>query len=189
MAADSRQCRIFRLAALEAWEGAEAIAPVIAGHDTVLVIERSDTGEVIGFTKYRRYSKAYPPTMPKSFPMGFNEEENAKLAIPGLEWQKTILEQYGEFLHIQNLAIAPAYQAQGLGRALMLKVIFQAQHRGLNVTLSATSGKAGFYAKSAFTQVARPIMLADGKIEGGNMMLLKVVSPDLSQDQVFAGSA
>lgn len=80
------------------WEGAEAIAPVLAERDTVLVIERSDTGEVIGFTKYRRYSKAYPPTMPKSFPMGFNEEENAKLAIPGLEWQKTILEQYGEFL-------------------------------------------------------------------------------------------
>jgi hypothetical protein len=64
------------------WEGAEAIAPITAGHDKVLVVERSNTGEAIGFTKCRSYSNEYQPTMPKSLPRGYHDKEtNAYLRL------------------------------------------------------------------------------------------------------------
>jgi GNAT superfamily N-acetyltransferase len=87
---------------------------------------------------------------------------------------------------LTGFAIAPSYQAQGFGKALMIRVIEHAQEQGLNIGLTALSGKCfplrqtqrlnfnppslkgkpSFYAKVGFKEVSPPVMLANGTIEG-----------------------
>ncbi|KAJ9117727.1 hypothetical protein QFC20_000005 [Naganishia adeliensis] len=121
------------------------------------------------------------------FPKGFNITEWYKKEDPTQEWLHSLVEKYEEFLgkylsfdhgapaqliverHVLDVlefAIAPEYQSQGFGKALMLRVIDYTKEQGLNVALTATSGKSRFYAKLGFEEVAPHIMLADGTVEG-----------------------
>jgi hypothetical protein len=73
---------------------------VVTENDTVIVMERIDSSEIIGFASYRLYSRANPPK-PKaleSHPKGFNVKEYDKQGIPKLSWLQGLTEKYGEVL-------------------------------------------------------------------------------------------
>lgn len=48
---------------------------------------------------------------------------------------------------MNNFAISPDYQSRGLGKAIMLEVIRQAEHQKLNIALFAVSGTLSFLQK------------------------------------------
>lgn len=140
-------------------EGAKV--EVAKGVSNVLVVERTETKEVIGLAWLKKYSRANPPKHGDSFPKGFNIMECYKKENPAQEWLHSLIEKYEEFLGkylsfdrgapaqlvverhvlvVVELAIAPEYQSQGFGKSLVLRVIDYAKEQGLNVALTAASG-------------------------------------------------
>lgn len=85
---------------------------------------------------------------------------------------------------LQELAIAPQYQSQGLGQAFMSHMIEVARTQKLNIALAASSGTLpwcpigisdrhrgskgtpSFYTRLSFEEVAPPICLASRTVEG-----------------------
>lgn len=82
------------------WDDKDRSKNIAEGNEIVLVLECADRGQVIGLTRLKRFSAAYPPTNsdPQSYPRGVNQEESAKLAVLGLKWQTDLLRKYGEFI-------------------------------------------------------------------------------------------
>jgi hypothetical protein len=79
--------------------GARAKANVERGTDTVLVMQRDETGEIVGVAWYKKYSQIDPPTFVELVvPEGFNLEEYTKKEIPMQKWLRGITDTYGEFL-------------------------------------------------------------------------------------------
>jgi hypothetical protein len=98
---------------------------------------------------------------------------------------------------IHEFAIAPHYQSRGLGKQLARHLIALAKEQGLNIALTATSGKlhttlpacnsemlisrtsigkSAFWTKFGFVEVAPHIMLANGTVEGVSL----IVSADVT---------
>ncbi|KAI5453803.1 hypothetical protein NCC49_005614 [Naganishia albida] len=147
---------------------------VLEGHDKVLVLERTDTSEIIGVAWYRVYSEANPPSQPVSFPEGMNTVEDKIVNDSRNRWLENLVQEHGKILYVSEFVIGPQYQGTGLGKRLMEQVIEEARTQGLNVFLSAASGKQGFYEKYGFKEVEKSVMLAHGTIEGLTMMLLEL---------------
>ncbi|KAJ9102062.1 hypothetical protein QFC20_005070 [Naganishia adeliensis] len=147
---------------------------VVDGHDRVLVIERTDTKEIIGHAWYCVYNQVNRPSMPASYPEGLNKLEQTRIAFPRFQWLKQLVKEYRKIMYLSEFATSPAYQGKGLGKTLMQQVLLLAKEKGLNVFLSAAFRSSGFYAKFGFEEVSGTIMLAEGKIEGLNMMLLEL---------------
>jgi ribosomal protein S18 acetylase RimI-like enzyme len=138
-------------------EGAKA--GVAKGNSAVIVMERSDTNEIIGVAWTRTYTLADPPAYPDAFPQGFNIKEFDAKEKPALAWLRGLAE-FGSFLckllrlhhlwshsadpspepDLSELAIAPSYQSQGFGKQLLLEVIEYAKAQGLNIALTGASG-------------------------------------------------
>lgn len=136
---------------------------VLEGHDKVLVLERTDTSEIIGVAWYRVYSEANPPSQPVSFPEGMNTVEDKIVNDSRNRWLENLVQEHGKILFklsrprvirrqvksltrtndtdVSEFVIGPQYQGTGLGKRLMEQVIEEARTQGLNVFLSAASGK------------------------------------------------
>jgi hypothetical protein len=73
---------------------------VAKGSGTVLVIERTDTKELLGVVWYRKINQANPPNIPQ-YPKGSdenNQERNDKWSKSRFNWLSALLEKYGEFI-------------------------------------------------------------------------------------------
>lgn len=73
---------------------------VAKGSGTVLVMERTDTQELVGLIWYRKINQANPPNIPQ-YPKGCdegNQERNDKWSIPRRNWLSALLKKYGEFI-------------------------------------------------------------------------------------------
>lgn len=87
-------------------EGAKV--EVARGYDTVLVLERTDTGEVIGEAWFYKFTKDNQPLPPSdAYPEGFNKVEDNKMAIPRYKFQQELMEKYSEFMCELNLCFSP----------------------------------------------------------------------------------
>lgn len=76
-----------------------AKASVANGDDTVLVIERTDTSEVIGLATYRKHSRtSQSKYSTDDFPKGYNVAEFDKKEKPIFDWIRGLTETYGEVL-------------------------------------------------------------------------------------------
>ncbi|KAJ9102069.1 hypothetical protein QFC20_005078 [Naganishia adeliensis] len=175
-------CSQVDLDVLLQWRSSEA--SVKTGNDTVDDIERINIKQIIGFISYTKYSRADPP-LPKiaeQYPKGFNVKEFDKQGIPKLSWLRGLTEKYDESLYIREFVIAPSYQSQGFGKALMLHIINHAKEQGLTLALTASSGKPPFYAKFGFEEVVPPVMLVNGTVESINMMFLELFKPSAENE-------
>lgn len=78
--------------------GARAKASVEKGSDTVLVMQRVNSEEIVGVTWYKTYSRVDPPKfLDLAVPEGFNLEEYTKKEIPMQDWLRGLTDEYGEF--------------------------------------------------------------------------------------------
>lgn len=77
-----------------------AKAKVAKGHDTVLVVEKTGSGEIIGEAWFCKLSKVNQPMPPRDlFPEGFSKSEDKyKIAVPRFHWQNELMDKYGEFM-------------------------------------------------------------------------------------------
>ncbi|KAJ9103789.1 hypothetical protein QFC21_002251 [Naganishia friedmannii] len=145
--------------------------------DSVLVAQRIDTAELVGVALTERYSKESRPTLPNcQFPEGYNQKEAEQIMIPEVQFQEECLAKYGAFWYIDDFAVAPDYQGQGIGRQMAEHIIAQAKQSGRNIALFAASGKLGFYAQFGFEVAGKPCVLGNGMIEGPTPM--RLVFPD-----------
>jgi hypothetical protein len=71
---------------------------VVNGHDRVLVVERTDTYEIVGHAWYRVYSEDNPPSIPASFPEGLHEVEEAKVNMHRYHWLQQLVKEYGKII-------------------------------------------------------------------------------------------
>jgi hypothetical protein len=71
---------------------------VANGQDTMLVLERADTKEIIGLAWFRNITQNHNPApgTPGSSPQGFKTD--AKLSAGRVEWQKELSRDFGEFI-------------------------------------------------------------------------------------------
>lgn len=67
------------------------------GDSTVIVMERTDTSEIIGVAWTRKYTLADPPTYPDAIPKGINIKEFDTKEKPALAWLQGLAE-FGPFL-------------------------------------------------------------------------------------------
>ncbi|KAJ9120042.1 hypothetical protein QFC22_002939 [Naganishia vaughanmartiniae] len=108
---------------------------------SVLVAQRTDTGELAGVALTESYSKENRPTMPNcQFPAGYNQKEAERIIVPEAQFQKACLAKYGGFIYIDEFAVGPAYQGQGIGRHIAEHIIAKAKESGKIIALSAASG-------------------------------------------------
>lgn len=146
------------------------------GLDTVLVLERTDTGEMVGVARYNKYNDGFKPALWDDsevlYPEGFNKEENSRMAVPIVHWQQELMAKYGQFLckdqilshwlevnHrrgdlitlysivLQDFVIAPAHQKRGLGTTFMLEIVALAKEEGMNIALTAGPGMCSSFHK------------------------------------------
>lgn len=68
------------------------------GDGTVIVAERDVIGDILGLAWFVKVTKSNPPSVPASFPEGYNVTESAKMRGPRLEWQNELLTKYGEYI-------------------------------------------------------------------------------------------
>lgn len=79
--------------------GARAKASVDKGTDTVLVMVRDDTKEIVGLAWYKKYSRVNPPKfVDLVFPEGFNLAAYKEKEGPMQKWLRELTEKFGEFL-------------------------------------------------------------------------------------------
>lgn len=71
---------------------------VVDGHDRVLVIERTDTKEIIGHAWYCVYNEVNRPSMPASYPEGLNKLEPTRIAFPRFQWLKQLVKEYRKIM-------------------------------------------------------------------------------------------
>lgn len=86
---------------IQNWYWIEGALPTIEdGSGTVLVAHKRGSEDIVGLAWYLTVSSANPPTVPApdSFPEGYNIEESAKMRGPRMEWQSSLLGQYGEYI-------------------------------------------------------------------------------------------
>lgn len=150
------------------WVG-NAATGVAKGRDTLLVLENSETTEIICFVYFWKYDKNRKLELadPKLSPVGYNNELGRKLTDFRTEWQQELLKEFGEFvcgwlfssgrhfsythhfeisghysIHIDigEMAIVPCYQSHGLGRVLLRHVLALAERDHLNLALTAGKG-------------------------------------------------
>jgi hypothetical protein len=80
-----------------AWiDGAKA--SVAKGDLTVLVLERTDTQEMIGIASYTTFNRARQPQPSKDFPKGYNVADYNNKELPAITWARSLTEKYGEVL-------------------------------------------------------------------------------------------
>ncbi|MCA3179032.1 MAG: arsenic resistance N-acetyltransferase ArsN2 [Burkholderiales bacterium] len=78
------------------------------------------------------------------------------LAWRGTELVATVgAEVYGDVALVRSLAVRPALQKRGLGRALVMQALEEARKRGIRAVYLLTTTAAGFFARLGFRQVAR----------------------------------
>jgi hypothetical protein len=78
-----------------------AKSSVAKGDDTVLVIERIDTNEVIGLASYRKQTRANQSEYSTDdFPKGYNIAEFDKKERRAFNWIRGLTETYGEVLRV-----------------------------------------------------------------------------------------
>lgn len=81
------------------WQWLDGVkAQVAKGDESVIVMERTDTGELVGSCWYRRYSRAKPPRYPDALPEGVNVLEFDKMERSTVAWLGSLTDKYGEFL-------------------------------------------------------------------------------------------
>ncbi|GHJ83811.1 hypothetical protein NliqN6_0213 [Naganishia liquefaciens] len=83
--------------------------------------------------------------------------------VPRTEWQKKLLEEYGEYTWLTEFAIAPAHQSQSLGRVLLRHVIALVEKDRLDLALTAVAHKVGFYSACGLEPVGEPLMYGPNK--------------------------
>lgn len=76
----------------------EAKATVAKGDGTVVVMERTDTNEIIGLAWWRKFSDADPPLYPDTFPKGTNITEFESKERPVTTWLEGLVKKHREFL-------------------------------------------------------------------------------------------
>lgn len=156
------------------------------GVDTVLVLERPDTNEIVGLARYNKYDEAFKPQLWDDagvvYPDGFDNEESMRMAVPLLKWQKDLMDSYGGFLCkampfrsfrfgrtddarllspvLQDFVIAPAHQKQGYGKWFLSKIIELAKEERMNIALTAGPGKGYPSTTRSFASAARCSSLA-----------------------------
>lgn len=77
-----------------------AVPRVTKGQDTMLILERSDTKEIIGLAWFRKIKEDRKSELgvPGLSPQGFNIEAKKKLSAGRIEWQKKLSEDFGEYI-------------------------------------------------------------------------------------------
>jgi hypothetical protein len=72
---------------------------VAKGHDTVLVLESEENGEILGLAWFWKYSKRNPPMPPSDkYPEGFNKTESDKLSFPRYHFEQELMDKWGDFI-------------------------------------------------------------------------------------------
>jgi N-acetylglutamate synthase-like GNAT family acetyltransferase len=125
-------------------------------------------------------------------------EENIRsflLAWRGSELIATVgAEIHGDVALVRSLAVRPALQRRGLGRALVVQALEEARKRGIRAVYLLTSTAAGFFARLGFRQIPRSqapaAMLASTQFQGvcpdsASLMTMELVS--LPSDGDVAG--
>jgi hypothetical protein len=73
-------------------------AGIAKGHGPILVLERTDTGELIGDAWMIKYSRDYRPASPSgASSRGVDKAEQDKIGIPLYHFQQELVEKFGEF--------------------------------------------------------------------------------------------
>lgn len=76
-----------------------AKAGVSKGHDTVLVLERTDNGDILGLAWFWKYSRENPPMPPSdTYPEGFNKVESDKMSFPRYHFERELMDKWGDFI-------------------------------------------------------------------------------------------
>ncbi|KAJ9120043.1 hypothetical protein QFC22_002940 [Naganishia vaughanmartiniae] len=151
---------------------------------SLFVAQRVDTGNLVGLAWTIMYSKDHLPKLPSGpFPEGYNRKELALMVAPEYQLKEEALAKYGDVMYVAKMAVSPDIQGQGIGRRLMEDIKSRATQNGMNIILNAVSGASGFYEKLGFKVVGKPVMLADGTIEGPTPMVL-VLSNEPEQSAV-----
>jgi ribosomal protein S18 acetylase RimI-like enzyme len=140
------------------WEGVSN--GTVSGTETVRVLERIDTHELMGVMWYSEVGKEEKEELWRAMPEGFNEVELQKVLVPIRAWQTELLKRFECYicespgrkpdvlpscqpslirpiLVIEEFAIAPSYQSRGYGKMLLEHVIEAARFKGLGVALTA----------------------------------------------------
>lgn len=72
------------------------------GVDTVLVLERREGSDLVGLARFNKYDETFKPQLwddsEAMYPEGFDRKENMRMALPLLNWQQKLMEEYGKFL-------------------------------------------------------------------------------------------
>lgn len=81
------------------WMSEQFQETVDGGYGSLLVAQRSDTGELVGLALLIRKTEKNRPTFPTcQFPEGFNEKELLQVNLSGVPFQEKFLAQYGDFI-------------------------------------------------------------------------------------------
>lgn len=83
------------------WEWIDTAGPRVAsGKDTLLVLERSDTKEIVGFVWFWKFSQEGKPVLASGgwCPEGFDDKVDMKISVARFEWQNDLLNEFGEFI-------------------------------------------------------------------------------------------
>ncbi|KAI5453723.1 hypothetical protein NCC49_005538 [Naganishia albida] len=144
------------------------------GVDTVLVLERTDTSEIVGLARYNKYDEAFKPRLwddtGVTYPEGFNREESMRLAVPLVKWHQELMGEHGRVLSLQDFVIAPAHQKRGYGKWFLSHIIELAKEERMNIALFAGSDQSGFWNKLGFREVGDPITCGkDGSTEENSL--------------------
>ncbi|KAJ9103790.1 hypothetical protein QFC21_002252 [Naganishia friedmannii] len=190
---------------------------VDGGHASLLVAQRTDTGQLVGATLLQKRTRERRPTFFRGqFPEGFNEQELMQISFSGVAFQEEFLIKYGDFIYVAEFVVATGQHGQGIGRRLVDVIIAEANESRMNVALTAVSGKLNlvqqnssqlitfdapdsslpvlistvvFYEKLGFEVAGKTPMSIDGTVEGHTPMRLVLFEPEDVAQAVRSDSA
>lgn len=81
------------------WMSGQFKETVDGGYDSLLVVEQTDTKELLGFALSKRRTRQNRPTLHNcQFPNGFNEKELIHISMSGVAFQEEFLSKYDDFI-------------------------------------------------------------------------------------------
>lgn len=126
-----------------------------------------DEAEAVGVLVERAFARHIEAVGRRPAPM---DDDHAAHIAAGEQWvsdaedgsglaASIVLTDHDDHLHVDNVAVAPALQGRGLGRALLAFAEDEARRRGFSevrlYTNAAMTDNLVFYPKLGFTEAAR----------------------------------
>jgi hypothetical protein len=83
------------------WEWIDTAQPrVTSGKDSLLILERSDTREMVEFVWCWQFDRERKPVLASGggSPEGFDDTLNTKISVARHKWQNDMLDKFGQFM-------------------------------------------------------------------------------------------